>query len=107
LRHGVRIFEYQPRFLHQKVTVCDDWVSLGSANLDRWNLRWNLEANQEIANPAFAHNTCTMLERDFSEATECHYKTWRQRSWHARLLEWLWGMVDQLLERLGRRRDTD
>lgn len=107
LRRGVRIFEYQPRFLHQKVIVCDDWVSLGSANLDRWNLRWNLEANQEIADPVFVHSTCTMLEHDFSEATECHYKTWRQRSWHARLPEWLWGMVDRLLERLGRRRDTD
>lgn len=107
LRHGVRIFEYQPRFLHQKVIVCDDWVSLGSANLDRWNLRWNLEANQEIADPAFARSTCTMLEHDFSEAAECHYKTWRQRPWHARLPEWLWGMVDRLLERLGRRRDAN
>jgi cardiolipin synthase A/B len=45
LRSGVRIFEYQPRFLHAKVTVCDQWLSIGSSNLDRWNNRWNLEAN--------------------------------------------------------------
>ena len=107
LRHGVRIFEYQPRFLHQKVMVCDDWVSLGSANLDRWNLRWNLEANQEVSDAGFARATCAMLADDFSNAVECRYETWRRRPWHTRLPEWLWGMVDRLLERLGRRRDTD
>lgn len=103
LRHGVRIFEYQPRFLHQKVLVCDDWVSLGSANLDRWNLRWNLEANQEVSDAGFARATCAMLADDFSDAIECRYETWRRRPWNARLPEWLWGMVDRLLERLGRR----
>jgi len=45
---GVRIFEYQPGFLHAKVFVCDDWVSVGSYNLDHWTYRWNLEANQEV-----------------------------------------------------------
>ncbi len=107
LRHDVRIFEYQPRFLHQKVIVCDDWVSLGSANLDRWNLRWNLEANQEVSSAGFARETCAMLTNDFNDATECRYETWRQRPWHARLPEWLWGAVDRLLERLGRRKDMD
>ena len=103
LRHGVRIFEYQPRFLHQKVILCDDWVSIGSANLDRWNLRWNLEANQEVSNPGFARAVHAMLTNDFREAVECRYDTWRRRPWTARLPEWLWGRVDLLLERLGRR----
>ena len=107
LRHGVRIFEYQPRFLHQKVIVCDDWVSLGSANLDRWNLRWNLEANQEVSDAGFARATCAMLANDFNDAVECRYETWRRRPWRARLPEWLWGMVDRLLERLSRRKDAD
>src|SRR5882762_8778776 len=44
LRNGVKIFEYQPRMLHAKMILCDDWVSIGSSNLDRWSFRWNLEA---------------------------------------------------------------
>jgi phosphatidylserine/phosphatidylglycerophosphate/cardiolipin synthase-like enzyme len=44
---GVRIFEYQPCFLHLKMAVVDDWVSVGSCNFDHWNLRFNLEANIE------------------------------------------------------------
>ena len=31
LRQGVRIFEYQPRFLHAKIQLCDNWVSIGSS----------------------------------------------------------------------------
>jgi phosphatidylserine/phosphatidylglycerophosphate/cardiolipin synthase-like enzyme len=105
LRQGVRIFEYQPRFLHQKAILCDDWVSIGSANLDRWNLRWNLEANQEVNDPRFAQAVHAMLANDFRESVECRYEAWRRRPWTARLPEWLWGRVDLLLERFGRRRD--
>lgn len=55
LANGVVIYEYQQRFLHCKLTLCDDWGSIGSSNLDRWGTLWNLEANQEIDSPAFAH----------------------------------------------------
>ena len=39
LKNGVRIFEYQPRFLHSKTVLCDNWVTIGSSNFDRGNLR--------------------------------------------------------------------
>jgi cardiolipin synthase len=54
LSSGVVIYEYQPRFLHSKVILCDDWVSIGSSNLDRWGVLWNLDANQEVDSPAFS-----------------------------------------------------
>jgi cardiolipin synthase len=104
LRAGVRIFEYQPRFLHAKTVLCDDWVSLGSSNLDRWNLRWNLEANQEVADSRFATAVQAMFERDFADSIECRHEVWRARPWHARLREWFWGRVDGWLESLGRRK---
>lgn len=54
LANGVVIYEYQQRFLHGKLVLCDDWVSVGSSNLDRWGAIWNLDANQEVDSPAFA-----------------------------------------------------
>jgi phosphatidylserine/phosphatidylglycerophosphate/cardiolipin synthase-like enzyme len=102
LANGVRIFEYQPRFLHSKVFLCDHWVSIGSSNLDRWNLRWNLEANQEIDDSAFAGQVRAMFEADFRESIECRYAQWRKRPWSARARERLWGRVDLWLHRLGR-----
>ena len=55
LKGGLRIFEYRPRFFHAKTVLCDDWASIGSCNFDRWNLQWNLEANQEISDAEMAH----------------------------------------------------
>jgi len=104
LRAGIRIFEYQPRFLHAKTILCDDWVSIGSSNLDRWNLRWNLEANQEVESVTFGDAVKTMFDEDFRNSMECLYEAWRRRPWHARLREQLWGRVDMWLESLGRRK---
>jgi phosphatidylserine/phosphatidylglycerophosphate/cardiolipin synthase-like enzyme len=104
LRHGVRIFEYQPRFLHAKTLLCDNWISIGSSNLDRWNLRWNLEANQEVEDAGLAEQVRTMFEADFQQAVEYRYDDWRRRPWYVRWRERWWGRVDMWLEALGRRR---
>lgn len=102
LRHNVRIFEYQHRFMHQKLAVCDDWVSVGSSNMDRWGARWNLEANQEIDNKAFAAAARVMLEADRVHSEEVIYAEWRKRSWSRRWLEWFWGRMDWFSQVLGR-----
>jgi len=104
LRHGVRIFEYQPRFLHAKTLLCDQWVSIGSSNFDRWNLRWNLEANQEVDDLGFAGSVHAMFEVDLKVSVEIDKEKWKRRRWITRLREHLWGRVDMWLENLGRRR---
>ncbi|MET0218292.1 MAG: phospholipase D-like domain-containing protein [Burkholderiales bacterium] len=97
LRHGVRIFEYQPRFLHAKAVLCDEWASVGSSNLDRWNLRWNLEANQEVDDPRFATKLAAIFEHDFAESSEITRSAWERRPWRLRLLESVWGSVGRWL----------
>lgn len=101
LRAGVRIFEYKPRFMHAKVVLCDDWVSLGSSNVDRWNLRWNLEANQEVEGSRFAARIQELFETDLAASEECHAGHWHLRSRYWRWLEWFWGNVDRLLDRMS------
>lgn len=101
LKNGVRIFEYQPRFIHAKVALCDRWVSIGSTNFDRWNFHWNLDANQEIEDEAFALTVLALLEQDFAASLELHYDTWQQRAWWWRLLERITGAIDRRLSRLS------
>lgn len=103
LRAGVRIFEYQPRFTHAKVQMCDGWVSIGSSNVDRWNFRWNLEANQEIDDDGFAKEVADMFLRDFDQCVEIDLKRWTQRPWYWRWLEWGLGKIDVLLDRIFNR----
>lgn len=104
LRNGVRIFEYQPRFTHSKVLLCDAWVSIGSSNMDRWNFTWNLEANQEVDGEALAGEVATMFARDFGESHEIIYDEWIRRPWRRRILEWFWGRIDTWLAHYSRAR---
>jgi phosphatidylserine/phosphatidylglycerophosphate/cardiolipin synthase-like enzyme len=104
LRNGVRIFEYQPRVLHGKLTLCDDWVSVGSSNLDRWSFKWNLEANQEIDSASFAGAVAAVFVADFAQSEELDRHRWSKRAWLDRLRERLAGSLDRWLERWRRPR---
>lgn len=104
LAAGVRIFEYQPRFLHSKILLCDDWVSIGSSNVDRWNLSWNLEANQEAVDAALTQQVVALFHADFAASREILPGEWHHRPWYRRLQERFWGIIELWLERLSQRR---
>jgi cardiolipin synthase len=70
-RQGVRIFEYQPAFLHAKVLCVDDeWATVGSSNLDPLSLVLNLEGNLIVRDRAFVRTLSAELARDFAESRE-------------------------------------
>ncbi len=97
LRFGVRIFEYQGRFTHTKMVLIDDWLTIGSSNMDRWNFRWNLEANQELEDKEIAQQGYEIMQNDFNDCAEIHYYDWVRRSRFQRFNEWIWGRLDILL----------
>jgi phosphatidylserine/phosphatidylglycerophosphate/cardiolipin synthase-like enzyme len=99
LRNGVRIFEYQPRMLHAKMILCDEWVSIGSSNLDRWSFRWNLEANQEIADRRASDAAAALFVADFADSMQLSRRYWRERAWLDRLRERIAGALDRWLDR--------
>ncbi|GEK48626.1 cardiolipin synthase B [Bisbaumannia pacifica] len=100
LRAGIRIFEFQPSFIHAKFCLVDDWSSIGSCNFDHWSLHWNLEANQEIDDPRFAREVAALFERNFVASHEIYAGAWARRPRWQRLKEWLFGTLDGWLTRL-------
>ena len=67
---GVKVFLYEPGFMHQKVAlVDDDFAAVGTANFDNRSFRLNFEATVVVHDEAFCGETARMLERDFSHAT--------------------------------------
>lgn len=71
LRAGIRVFRYQPGFLHQKVMLIDDDVaSVGSANLDNRSFRLNFEITLLTFDSGFAAEVEQMLELDFARSRE-------------------------------------
>jgi cardiolipin synthase len=70
-QHGVRIFEYQPAFLHAKVlSVDDEWATIGSSNLDPLSMVLNLEANLIIKDRSFVRTLSQALGDDFAQSRE-------------------------------------
>ncbi len=67
LRHGVKIFEYETGINHAKVTLVDEeWLMVGSANLDVRSMRLNFELNALVRDPATAAKLEQVLSEDFA-----------------------------------------
>jgi len=84
LANRVVIYEYQPRFLHTKLVLCDDWASIGSSNLDRWGALWNLDANQEIDSPGFAGQVEAFFERTYRDSVAIRSAGAVEHPWNVR-----------------------
>ncbi|MHB1543406.1 MAG: cardiolipin synthase [Gammaproteobacteria bacterium] len=70
VRSGIRVYQYQPGFMHQKVVLVDDEIAaVGSANLDNRSLRLNFEIIALIVDRGFAARVAAMLLKDFAHAT--------------------------------------
>ncbi|WP_017906084.1 phospholipase D-like domain-containing protein [Pseudomonas asplenii] len=104
LRAGVRIFEYQPCFLHLKMVMVDDWVSIGSCNFDHWNLRFNLEANLEALDPALTAAVTASFVADFELSQPVSLADWKKRPLWRRVKQRIWGWVDRLVANVLDRR---
>jgi cardiolipin synthase len=65
---GVKLYRYQPGFMHQKVLLIDDnAAAVGTANLDNRSFRLNFELNVLMLDQPFAKDVETMLKKDFEQ----------------------------------------
>jgi len=104
LKAGVQIFEYQPCFLHLKMVLVDEWVSIGSCNFDHWNLRFNLEANLEALDPALTAAVEASFVKDFGLSQLVSLEEWQRRPLWRRAKQRVWGWVDRLVVNILDRR---
>jgi cardiolipin synthase len=75
---GVRFFRYQEGFLHQKVILVDEDISMvGTANFDNRSFRINFEITMLFTDRGFAREVETMLRDDFSQCHEVGKKDYQ------------------------------
>jgi cardiolipin synthase len=68
---GVRMFRYQPGFLHQKAVLVDEsFAAVGTANLDNRSMRLNFEITAAVLCESFAAEVEAMLRHDFERSRE-------------------------------------
>jgi cardiolipin synthase len=71
IRSGIRIYRYEPGFLHQKVMLIDEHTaSIGTANLDNRSFRLNFEIVLLTVDHEFAKRVAAMLVEDFAHSRE-------------------------------------
>ncbi|GHB09503.1 cardiolipin synthase [Salinicola rhizosphaerae] len=71
IQNGVKIYRYQPGFLHQKTLLVDDHTAMvGTVNLDNRSFRLNFEVTAFVPDKRFAANVHAMLEQDFINSRE-------------------------------------
>lgn len=81
-RAGVRCFRFTPGFLHQKVVLVDDDLSVvGTANCDNRSFHLNFEVSLLTADEGFAGEVAEMLENDFSRSRELGLAELERMSW--------------------------
>lgn len=84
--YGIKIYRYMDGFLHQKIMLVDDDISvIGTANLDNRSLRLNFEINALVHNKDTAWEVAQMLENDFKKSRRVHWKDFLRHNWFFRL----------------------
>ncbi len=86
LKAGVRIFEYLPNILHAKTLIVDNWITVGSSNLNHRSLLHDLEVD---VNLQLTHSKDLIVEQfkeDLTKANEISLKNWHTRPLYQRLI---------------------
>ncbi len=78
LKAGVRIFEYLPSMLHAKSLIVDDWVSLGSTNLNHRSLLHDLEADIKLTRSKSKKLLEHLFLKDLVQSCEVNLQTWHR-----------------------------
>lgn len=90
LENGIHIWGYQKAMIHAKTCMVDDeWLTIGTANLDRLSSVGNYELNIEIYNRELAKQMGDLFERDLTNAREVEATRWISRPWYLKLSEWV------------------
>lgn len=98
VRAGIRVFRYQPGFLHQKALLIDrDTAAIGSMNLDSRSFRLNFEVAAMVVDQGFAAEVAAMLVADFSHARAVDERDYRDAPYLNRVAMQVARLFDPLL----------
>lgn len=87
LRAGMEVWEYKPTMMHAKLTIADETVIAGSANLDIRSGRLNYELVAIVNDPQVADEARADFEADLREAEHIHLDEWTVRPFIQKIKE--------------------
>ena len=95
LEAGVRIFEYQPSMIHQKLMIVDGlWAVAGTTNFDMLSFEYLDEINIAVRDVAFAREWQARHDADLARSIELT-SSWRRPVWEKALAWLVWTLAGQ------------
>ncbi len=80
LEAGVRLYEFEPTLLHQKIVIIDEiWSHVGSTNFDARSLALNEEVGIGLLDARIAMELKAAFKRDLRHCHEIKLQEWRRR----------------------------
>lgn len=91
LRNGIHVYEMEGKMLHTKAAVVDDnWLTIGSANLDPISLFSCLEINVGLRYGPVINRVAGIIEDYKLRSKKWDYDAWVKRPFRIKALGWLW-----------------
>jgi len=88
LEAGVRLYEFEPTLLHQKIVVVDEiWSHVGSTNFDARSLALNEEVGVGILDAHVAAQLKSAFQQDLRHCRELTLEEWQRRPMYDRAYE--------------------
>lgn len=87
LKNKIRIFEYQPSTLHAKVCLVDDWLTVGSTNLNYRSLVFDYELDVVLSNPESIAAIKDQFKNDLKKSIEVNASKWHERAISDKIVE--------------------
>ncbi len=88
LEAGIRIYEYRPTMLHNKVMAVDGiWSTIGSINFVNRSMKKNAEVNIAVYDREFTYRVEAMVRADLQDCEALSLERWKRR-----------GLVDRVAE---------
>lgn len=85
LKVGIEVYEYQPRFLHAKSVIIDNWATVGTSNLNTRSFRHDLEVDLVTTLPATLEALVTQFRKDLADSRQIQLEEWNRDRWVNRL----------------------
>ncbi|MEO8349579.1 MAG: phospholipase D-like domain-containing protein [Acidobacteriota bacterium] len=93
---GVKIYEYRPTMMHNKVMVVDGiWSTIGSINFVNRSMKKNAEANVAIYDRAFAEIVEKAITADLAKSEQFTKARWKKRGLLARVGETIFWLFSE------------
>jgi cardiolipin synthase len=94
----VRLYEFDPTLIHQKVVVVDGiWSHIGSTNFDSRSLSLNEEVGIGVRDANIADQLKRAFENDLRRSRELSLEQWQKRHWWSGAFDWIvYQLHDQL-----------